>query len=323
MAPNKKEESASFEAIIHNARLRRQKQALTDDFFGKARKSGAPGSNASSRRGSPVTGSLASRVEKVPLPRDPFNPRDQNRVASAGVKKQQAKPTTTRQTRESRLLSGVLPVIDKIDRTKARGPGLNIRGRASGPCVVTGSNFASGTTAEDIEAAFAPTGGDILQCIITKSYPSVTAQMVFAERRGADSVVAAFNSQKADGRVIQVRIDTTDPSTVLAQSNTASAAKTKSAFDSSRELADKERRENRRPADFQDGRFGFADPAEQPRQQQSNSYDSDTRNNNKNQNQNWGRNRRQNEKQHNSDKPDLYSDTMMVDSQSSHRNRRR
>ncbi|EGD95193.1 hypothetical protein TESG_02685 [Trichophyton tonsurans CBS 112818] len=303
MAPNKKEESASFEAIIHNARLRRQKQALTDDFFGKARKSGTPGSNASSRRGSPVTGSLASRVEK--------------RVASAGVKKQQAKPTATRQTRESRLLSGVLPIIDNTDRTKTQGPGLNIKGRASGPCVVIGSNFAPGTTAEDIEAAFSPTGGDILQCRITKSYPSVTAQMVFAERRGADSVVAAFNSQKADGRVIQVRIDTANPATVLAQSNPASATRTKSAFDSSRELADQERRENRRPAEFQDGRFGFADPAEHPRQQQPTSYDRDHRNNS----QNWGRTRRQTEKQPNSAKPDLY-DTMMVDSQPS-RSRRR
>lgn len=117
-------------------------------------------------------------------------------MASAGVKKQQVKPTTTRQTRESRLLSGVLPIIDNTDRTKTQGPGLNIKGRASGPCVVIGSNFAPGTTAEDIEAAFSPTGGDILQCRITKSYPSVTALMVFAERRGADSVVAAFNSQK-------------------------------------------------------------------------------------------------------------------------------
>ncbi|KAM5429634.1 hypothetical protein McanMca71_007064 [Microsporum canis] len=244
------------------------------------------------------------------------------RVSSGGVKKQQAKPANIRHTRESRLLSGFL--ADNTNRVQTQEPGLNIKGRASGPCVVIGSNFAPGTTAEDIESAFSPVGGDVLQCRITKSYPSVTAEMVFAERQGADNVVAAFNSQKADGRVIQVRIDTADASTILARSNVASTGRAKSAFDNSRELADKERRENRRPADFQDGRFGFEDPAQQSRHQQSDLYDQDSRNNNRNQS--WRGNRRRNQQQHNAEKPDLYSDAMMVDSQPSHRqtnNRRR
>ncbi|KAK2836865.1 hypothetical protein FQN49_006641 [Arthroderma sp. PD_2] len=313
MAPNK-EESAAFEAIIHSARLRRQKQALTDEFFGRGRKSSAPGSNASSRRGSPAAGSLASRVEK--------------RVAPGGVKKQQAKPSHVRQTRESRMLSGFLPTNTKTTRAQEQQPGLNIKGRASGPCLVIGSNFAPGTTAEDIESAFSSTGGDILQCRLTKTFPSVTAQLVFAERQGAEGVVAAFNSQKADGRIIQVRIEPgVVPSFGSSQSNAAASfpGNTKSAFDSSRELADKERRESRRPADVQDGRFGFEDPVQHSRQQQQpDLYDQDARNSNRNQT--WRGNRRRNPQQHNGAKPDLYSDTMMVDQQPSTRqtnNRRR
>ncbi|KAF3484208.1 uncharacterized protein GIQ15_03532 [Arthroderma uncinatum] len=225
------------------------------------------------------------------------------------------------------MLSGFLPTNTKSNRTQEQEPGLNIKGRASGPCIVIGSNFAPGTTAEDIESAFSPTGGDILQCRLTKTFPSVTAELVFAERQGAENVVATFNSQKADGRIILVRIDTgANPSTVLAQSKavTALPGNTKSAFDSSRELADKERRESRRPAEVQDGRFGFEDPVQRSQQQPADLYDQDTRNGNRDQS--WRGNRRRNPPQHNGDKADLYSDTMMVDQQPSNRqanNRRR
>lgn len=74
--------------------------------------------------------------------------------------------------------------------------GLNIKGRASGPCAVVGSNFAPGTTADDIESAFSPVGGTVLGCRLLSTYPAVSAEVIFADKRGAYDVVAKFNAQK-------------------------------------------------------------------------------------------------------------------------------
>lgn len=59
-----------------------------------------------------------------------------------------------------------------------------------------GSNFAQGTTAEDIQSAFEPVGGRMLRCRIIATYPAVMAEMMFADRRGAEDVVIKFNNQK-------------------------------------------------------------------------------------------------------------------------------
>ncbi|EEP77325.1 predicted protein [Uncinocarpus reesii 1704] len=112
------------------------------------------------------------------------------RAAPGGIRK--AEPTRTtvtarRATREARLLSSALPE-----------PDLNIKGRAMGPTAVLGSNFAPGTTAEDIQSAFEPVGGRMLRCRLVSTYPAVMAEMMFADRRGADDVVAKFNNQKVN-----------------------------------------------------------------------------------------------------------------------------
>lgn len=92
-------------------------------------------------------------------------------------------------------------------QTQALQPQANfsIRGTASGPCTVLGSNFAPGTTAADIQSAFEPEGGPMLHCVLVNTYPMVVAEMVFAERAGAEAVVAKFNNQKVSYDIARFR----------------------------------------------------------------------------------------------------------------------
>lgn len=73
---------------------------------------------------------------------------------------------------------------------------ISIRGTAPGPYLVIGSNFAPGTTAADIESAMQPSGGVMLSCTIAQLLPTVTAEMIFAEKENADNVIATFNNKK-------------------------------------------------------------------------------------------------------------------------------
>ena len=82
------------------------------------------------------------------------------------------------------------------------GEEISIRGTA-GPYVVVGSNFAPGTTAADIESAMVPSGGEMQSCRIISSSPTVMAEMVFAEKQNAESVISTFNNKK----VCQTRCD--------------------------------------------------------------------------------------------------------------------
>ena len=62
--------------------------------------------------------------------------------------------------------------------------------------MVIGSNFAPGTTAADIESAMIPSGGEMQSCRIISSAPTVMAEMVFAEKHNAESVISTFNNKK-------------------------------------------------------------------------------------------------------------------------------
>lgn len=75
------------------------------------------------------------------------------------------------------------------------GEEISIRGTA-GPYVVVGSNFAPGTTAADIESAMVPNGGEMQSCRIISAAPTVMAEMVFAEKHSAESVISTFNNKK-------------------------------------------------------------------------------------------------------------------------------
>jgi len=74
---------------------------------------------------------------------------------------------------------------------------MSIRGMAfTGPYVVIASNFASGTTAADIEAAMTPVGGEVTSCHLLASKLNVMAEIVFVNKEGAENVIATFNNQK-------------------------------------------------------------------------------------------------------------------------------
>lgn len=83
----------------------------------------------------------------------------------------------------------------KETNVEADGKEISIRGIA-GPYLVIGSNFAPGTTAADIQSAMVPSGGEMQSCKVTSYHPTVTAEMVFAEKASADSVIATFNNKK-------------------------------------------------------------------------------------------------------------------------------
>lgn len=76
------------------------------------------------------------------------------------------------------------------------GEEISIRGIATGPYVVIGSNFAPGTTAADIKSAMEPSGGVMQSCIIISLHPTVDAEMVFAEKPNAENVIATFHNKK-------------------------------------------------------------------------------------------------------------------------------
>ncbi|EER25715.1 hypothetical protein D8B26_004187 [Coccidioides posadasii str. Silveira] len=189
MAAKKKDSTKnapSFEEIIHAARDRRRKQASTDKFFSKVRSENAPAAKRPAQKEAP------RRIEKRTATRGARATRNAEPARTAHTRTADIPRYTTR---EARLLSSALP-----------DPDLSIKGRATGPTIVLGSNFAPGTTAEDIQSAFEPVGGRMLRCRLIATYPAVMAEMMFADRRGADDVVTKFNNQKADGRILHIRI---------------------------------------------------------------------------------------------------------------------
>lgn len=110
----------------------------------------------------------------------------------------------------------VVPTSQKLP-----GPGLTIRGTA-GPFVVHASNFAPGTTAADIESALQGVATDstgasgMASCRIMTNNPTVMAEMVFHEKHVAENVIATFNNQKADGRILHVFMHRSGPSAAVA-----------------------------------------------------------------------------------------------------------
>lgn len=64
--------------------------------------------------------------------------------------------------------------------------------------MVQASNFAPGTTAEDIKMAMLPLG-KILSCIILAANPTVICEIVFEKKEAADQCISQYNNQLADG----------------------------------------------------------------------------------------------------------------------------
>lgn len=105
---------------------------------------------------------------------------------------------------------------------------MNIKGAANGPYILIASNFERGTTAADIESVMLRVTDDLTYCTLLQSQPSVTAEMGFADRSGAELVINTFDNKKvctcegdgngtllttvqADGRVLYVSYKESGP----------------------------------------------------------------------------------------------------------------
>jgi len=84
---------------------------------------------------------------------------------------------------------------DQVNFREGANGGINIRGMG-GPYKVRAQNFALGTTAADIESVMSGIGGELLSCRIVASNPTVMADLIFADKVGAENVVTTFNNKK-------------------------------------------------------------------------------------------------------------------------------
>jgi len=230
MAPAKS--AVDFDKIINADRERRKNESLAAEIFGKGRRQSAgPGLN--NRK--PGTGpSLASRVGVTKRSvSTAFKPRGgklatgnvdaewthdlhtlNNPAASRVSNLPHHAPRTTRIAAQNGRLFAALhgsassPNLSSqfnIVSSSNNGDGISIRGIA-GPSRIMAQNFAPGTTAADIESAMSPIGGIILSCRIVAARPTVIAEIVVESKEGADNIVATFNNQTADGRLLHVFI---------------------------------------------------------------------------------------------------------------------
>ncbi|MCJ1390500.1 hypothetical protein MMC18_003360 [Xylographa bjoerkii] len=297
----------SFDDIIQADRLRRKNEALANEIFGKGRRASTPATTGKRKPGTGA--SLASRVgvtkvcyswdvllhhvQLLMLEQASQRSTSSTPKPKAGVDNSWThdlhhinNPPTVRQPRvgretlntrtvknNSRLFNALSANQEHKGQTiagsaLAGGDGITIRGLA-GPYAVQASNFAPGTTAADIESAMVPIGGEMQSCRIIKSAPTVIAEMVFLDKAGADSVIATFNNQKADGRTLHVYMKNGLPEPIPAFVSTTSAPvratpteprAARPAFErpeSARDISMGERNGRRAEPEFQDGRYGF------------------------------------------------------------------
>ncbi|KAK5653125.1 hypothetical protein OQA88_9224 [Cercophora sp. LCS_1] len=235
-----KKVATDFEKIIHDARDRKKNEALAARIFSKDRRSSLPPKGPASNTG----GSLASRsgvkkntqrVASNNKPRhstgnidgdwvhDLHKDNRPNSLASRVSHPNAGPPANPRKMRRAAQVEKAIK-IEQGDKNRRPSPnahataqqqpittikgaannrGLTIRGLA-GPSILLAQNFAPGTTAADIESAMTPIGGIINRCRIIKISPVVIAEIELQTKEGADAVIAHFNGQTADGRVLAV-----------------------------------------------------------------------------------------------------------------------
>ncbi|TGZ84922.1 hypothetical protein EX30DRAFT_337373 [Ascodesmis nigricans] len=144
----------------------------------------------------------------------------------------------------------------------AGGNGFSIRGSA-GPTVVHATNFAPGTTSEDIRHAMAPLG-KILHCMILSAQPTVIAEIVFEKKEAAEKCIEQYNNQRADGRLLHIYLKNGPPSVKVPSrvDNYGQPRSPSPLIDPyrQREEADRLRREANVRVTFQDGRYGVKPP---------------------------------------------------------------
>ncbi|KAH0615100.1 uncharacterized protein H6S33_000736 [Morchella sextelata] len=159
------------------------------------------------------------------------------------------------------------PSADVIPSGPRKNRGANIRGQASGfsikgfagPFVVQASNFAPGTTAEDIKMAMLPLG-KILSCIILSANPTVICEIVFEKKEAADQCILQYNNQLADGRLLHLTLKPGPPVSRLMHHGGAAPRPPPRQTDPNvaREEADRQRRLTN--ISYQDGSYGVRPP---------------------------------------------------------------
>ncbi|KAL6705745.1 hypothetical protein ACN47E_006382 [Coniothyrium glycines] len=274
---------SNFASFVKDAREKKKNETLAQQLLGsRGRKAAAPGVGTGKQRSDSQKPTLLSRIS-----------------GGAGVQKRSssAKPVMTanidgkwqhdlhklnnpngppaKNARLQRTASA--SQVDRNSRTydkfasvlnrnaSARNndaPGFSIRGVASGgPYTVIASNFAPGTTAADIEAVMSPVGGETVSCRLVSAAPTVMVELQFVERSGAENVIATFNNQKADGRLLYVYMKDTPATTHLAHTRPAPAPARLSQIADDMEV---DTQASARGGSFQDGRYGFGEGRREP-----------------------------------------------------------
>ncbi|KAI9673435.1 MAG: hypothetical protein M1817_002897 [Caeruleum heppii] len=262
----------SFDAIIQADRQKRKNEALANEIFGRGRRASVPATTRGGRKQA-STPSLASRVgvakrsvSAVPKPKPNINGQwghdlhvDNNPQASR-VSQLPSRSNTTRLTRNHRLYAALqsdsaLNGTSTVVNIRGAAQGLSIRG-AAGPFAVMASNFAPGTTASDIQTAMEPHGGEIVSCRLITTHPTVMAEIVFTEKEGAENVIATFNNQLADSRLLHVYMKQGPPQLRSPPPKAPTAPRApKDALISTRR--GQTERERARQVEVEDGRYGF------------------------------------------------------------------
>ncbi|KAF2133253.1 hypothetical protein P153DRAFT_353650 [Dothidotthia symphoricarpi CBS 119687] len=277
---------ADFANFVKDAREKKKNESLAQEFLGRGRKAQASGAGLGrSQRETSEKPTLLSRISGAGVQKQrSSSAKPAGAAANIDGKwqhdlhklnnpngppgKRPNRTTTAQIDRNSRTYDKFASVLN--NNASARNndaPGFSIRGVANGgPYTVIASNFAPGTTAADIEAVMMPVGGETLGCRLISAAPTVMVELQFVDKQGAENVIATFNNQKADGRLLYVYMKETPASNAMAHSRPRPARPAQT-FD------DMEVDTNgaaARNGSFQDGRFGFSegsqrDPPRGPR----------------------------------------------------------
>ncbi|GLI78701.1 hypothetical protein PoHVEF18_007022 [Penicillium ochrochloron] len=236
--PQPQQTAVSFDAIIQSDRRKKQNEQLASQILGKNR-------NEKGRRASaPGPGARSASVSARPNQANKVTKAKPAPVTTPSTRKS-TKPTNQRRPNAERIQAAIQSGNDQASVRPAPA-GMTIKG-ASGPFVVIGSNFAPGTTAADIQSAIEPISGPMLTCRVTSHHPTVTAEFAFGEKWCAENAVANFHNQRADGRLLSLKL----------QPAGAQVSTSGTSFNDLREQADRERRNRRAEPVLQDGRYGF------------------------------------------------------------------
>lgn len=203
----------SLDDMLRESREKRNAEVLAQQIFG--RRSNTP---AAPRARASLGGSLASRVgvakrpSSVPRSNTAPNVRNARPQQLARPTPQAPRHNDNRRNRPAPSQPSSDPVTEVASNVNSGyvapavngAAGVSIRGAAGGPHVVIASNFALGTTAADIESVMLDVGGQMTECKLVASHPTVIAEMAFVEKSGAEAVINTFNNKKADGLTLHV-----------------------------------------------------------------------------------------------------------------------